>query len=146
LATNEWARYPETVLTFATEPPVLVDLRVPVSRHVRDVLRAIGIDGCFGVLTAYNPRGENIPDEENRLRSTQLEAELESSGERFVRVEACSPDKSHCEPSVALAASLERSVKFAGRYEQVAVFWFDGDSFWIKPVLSDLPELRLPIK
>jgi hypothetical protein len=141
---NEWAKYPETVLRFATNPPVSVDLRAPVSGSVCDAFLASGIDGCFAVITACNPRGENVSDDENDRRSTRLEDELSESGKRFVRVDACSPDQSHCERSIALEVPLARAVAIARRYDQLAVFWFDGAEFWIEPVLSKKSRQRLP--
>jgi hypothetical protein len=139
-----WGRYPETVLKFAMEPEISVDLRASVEPPVRDALRAIGLDGRFAVLTAHNPRGETIDREENETRAAELESELRSAGERFMRVDACSPDASHCECSVALMSTLERAIAIARRFEQIAIFWFDGDHFWIARVLSDGPPLKLP--
>jgi len=143
---NRWSAYPETVLKFATDPAIDVDLRVPLTPPVRDGLRAIGLDGKFAVLTAYNPRGETIAADVNDSRSQQLEAELNSAGENFVRVDACSPDKSHCECSVALAAPLDRAIAVARRFEQVAIFWFDGENFWIEGVLSSARPMKLPVR
>ncbi len=139
-------RYPETVLTFNGEPPLFVDLRVPVTQRERDSLQAMGMQTSFAVVTACNPMGKNISDAENEQRSRLLEAELVSSRERFVRVDACSPDKSHCEPSVAVKTSLERAVEIAKRYDQVAIFWFDGAEFWIEPVLGPATRMRLPAR
>jgi hypothetical protein len=141
-----WARYAETVLIFATDPEIFVDLRAALPPRVRDGLRTIGVDGRFAVLTAYNPRGENFSDADNNRRSAQLESELRSSGHEFVRVDACSPDRSHCECSVALQAPLAQAVEIARRYEQLAIFWFDGAEFWIEPVIANRPETRLPAR
>ena len=111
----------------------------------RKALRSIGFDGKFAVVTAYNPRGENIDEEQNRDRLAQLEDELRSSGERFVSVDACSPDESHCECSVAVMTTKERAMAIAQRFEQIAIFWFDGDHFWIVGVLTPAPPMRLPV-
>lgn len=90
---GHWSRYPETVLKFATDPEIDVDLRSSIESPVRDALRAIGLDGKFAVLTAYNPHGETIDRDTNDARSRELEAELKSSGEKFIRVDACSPPR-----------------------------------------------------
>ena len=137
--------YPETVLAFDAEPPLFIDLRVRVTQRERDSLRAMGMQTSFAVVTACNPMGRNVSDAENERMSGLLEAELGSSGERFVRVDACSPDKSHCESSMAVQTSLERAVEIAKRYDQVAIFWFDGAEFWIEPVLGPVPRMRLPV-
>lgn len=140
-----WSRYPETILKFATDPEIDVDLRVPVTPSTRASLRTIGLGGQFAVLTAYNPRGENIARSGNEGLSRELEAELRSAGERFVRVDACSPDKSHCECSVALASTWDRAIAVAKRFEQIAIFWFDGNQFWIVGVLTPVAPMKLPV-
>lgn len=142
---ERWSSYPETVLYFEGETPVMVDLRVEVSSAVRNGLRALGLDQKFAVLTAFNPRGVDISEEENQRRMTQLEAELASVGESFVQIDACSPDKSHCECSFAINVSRERAIDIAKRYEQVAIFWFDGSSFWLYGAITEIEPLPLPV-
>jgi len=142
---ERWSSYPETVLHFEGEQPITVDLRVEVSSAVRNGLRALGLDAEFAVLTAFNPRGVDINDEENKRRMSELEAELASVGVSFVRLDACSPDKSHCECSFALGVSRERAIDIARRWEQVAIFWFDGSSFWIYGAIDEIEPLKLPV-
>jgi len=143
--TGRWSEYPETILKFAIDPEISVDLRTPLRPPARKALRSIGLDGKFAVLTAYNPRGENIDEEENRNRLDQLKDELQSGGERFINVDACSPDESHCECSVAIMTTRERAIAIAERFEQIAIFWFDGDHFWIVGVLPPAAPMRLPV-
>ena len=142
---ERWSSYPETVLYFSGEPPVMIDLRMEVTPALRKGLAALGLAGEFAVLTAFNPRGVDTSDDENRRRMAELEAELESVGERFVRLDACSPDKSHCECSVALEAARERAIDIARRFEQVAIFWYDGRKFWIVGAISDSDPIALPV-
>ena len=139
---ERWSSYPETVLHF---PGVMVDLRVPVEPTVRNSFRALGLGGEFGILTAFNPNGVTIGNEENDRRMKELEAELTSMGVSFVRIDACSPDKSHCECSVALEMEFERVIDIAKRWEQVAVFWFDGASFWIYGAIVVIEPIKLPV-
>jgi len=96
------------------------------------------------VVTAYNPRGIDKPDEENKRRAEELEAELRSVGHRFVPVDCCSPDRMHCEYSVAVVASKETVLDFARRFEQVAIFWYDGTSFSLVGAMSP-GEIALPL-
>jgi len=104
----------------------------------------MGLGEPFGILTAYNPRGVDLSDEENSKRAGELEAELVSLGLDFVRVDCCSPDRSHCECSVAVVAPKEQLLDMARRWEQIAIFWFDGSAFSI--VGAILPGfLRLPV-
>lgn len=142
---ERWSSYPETVLYFAGDPEVMVDLRVQLSSAVRNGLAGLGLDGEFAVVTAFNPRGVDIGEVSNSRRSQELEAELASSGDFFVRVDACSPDKSHCECSVALVASRSRAIDIARRWEQIAIFWFDGHVFWIYGAISDAEPIKLPV-
>jgi len=140
---ERWSRYPETILHFTD---VMVDLRLELEQPVKDGLVALGLDKPFGVLTAYNPRGVDAPAEENVRLKNELDAELRSSGGFFVELDACSPDKSHCESSVALVADRDRVLEIARRFQQIAIFWFDGDHFWIYGAISDADPIRLPIQ
>jgi len=123
----------------------MVDLRVEVSPAIRRGLAALGLNQ-FAVLTAFNPRGVDIGEDENNRRMKELEAELTSSGDSFVRVDACSPDRSHCECSVALSAEFDRAIDIAKRWEQIAIFWFDGQSFWIYGAIEPIEPVRLPVR
>ena len=142
---ERWGSYPETVLIFSGDPEVFIDLRERVPAATRNALDSLGLGEPFAVLTAFNPRGVDISPEENSRRMQQLEAELESSGDHFVRVDACSPDKSHCECSVAIKGEMQRALDIARRWEQIAIFWWDGSLFWIQGAISD-GHLRLPVE
>ncbi len=142
---ERWGSYPETVLTFAGETEVMVDLREPLSPATKKGLAAIGLGEPFSVLTAFNPRGVDLSSEENESRMEALEAELRSSGDEFVRVDACSPDKSHCECSVAITGSRDRALDIARRWEQVAIFWYDGSVFWLYGAITEIEPLELPL-
>lgn len=142
---ERWSRYPETVLHFQGEPPVMIDLRVEIGPSLRQGLAALKLDSEFAVLTAFNPRGVDAGDQDNKSRMKELEAELGSVGYDFVRLDACSPDKSHCECSVAVKTSLADSVALAKRWEQIAIFWFDGSAFWLYGAIVDMDPVQLPI-
>ncbi len=141
---ERWSSYPETVLIFAGETELYVDLRVRVPPATRDALAATGLEGEFGVLTAFNPRGIDLPANENTRRMNELESELTSSGDEFVRVDACSPDRLHCEWSVALKGDRDRAIDIAKRWEQLAIFWWDGSRFWIHGAITP-GSLELPV-
>ena len=143
---ERWSRYPETVLHFDGEAPVMIDLRIKVTPALRGGLAALGLEGEFAVLTAFNPRGVDASDEENRKRMGELEAELASVGEHFIRLDACSPDKSHCECSLALSVPRERALEIAKRWDQVAIFWFDGGKFWIYGAIDPTVPIPLPVE
>jgi hypothetical protein len=140
----DWPRYPETVLSFATTPAVEIDLRkVPSEDAIAD-LKAAGLGQPFAIVTAFDPRGENLSATENKKRKHELDERLRSSGYRFAHVDCCSPDRSHCECSVAVVMPQERAIDLARELEQVAIFWFDGGRFWILGALAESDPLMLP--
>jgi hypothetical protein len=140
----DWPRYPETILTFSTNPAVEIDLReIPSARAIAD-LAAAGFDQPFAVLTAFDPRGHDLSAAENEKRRRELEARLIGRGYRFVPVDACSPDRTHCEASVAVVMPQEKAIALARELEQVAIFWFDGKRFWIIGALMEADPLMLP--
>ncbi|HEX2722294.1 MAG TPA: DUF3293 domain-containing protein [Gemmatimonadaceae bacterium] len=141
----QWGSYPETVCYFQGDEEVMVDLREVVPSATRKGLAAVGLGEPFGILTAYNPRGVESDESENSRRAAELEAELHSLGLRFVTVDCCSPDRSHCECSVAVVAPRERVIDMAKRWEQIAIFWFDGAVFWIYGAITP-GVLRLPVQ
>lgn len=140
----DWPRYPETILTFSTKPKLEIDLRaVPPDKALTD-LKKIGLADPFAVLTAFDPRGRDLSREENERRRRNLSERLGRSGHRFVDVDACSPDRSHCECSVAVVMPQDEAIALARELEQVAIFWFDGARFWIIGALVETDPLMLP--
>jgi hypothetical protein len=140
-----WSSYPETVLVFAGEPEMMIDLRRPLSPATKNALKAMGLGEPFSILTAYNPRGETIAAEENERRFDELTAELRSAGIEYLVMDACSPDRSHCECSVVLKGSRSAAIEIAKRWEQVAIFWYDGGRFWIYGAISAIEPIPLPV-
>lgn len=140
----DWPRYPETILTFSTTPPVEIDLRLPLGEEALSRLRVAGLDKPFAIMTAFDPRGENLSREENEARRRELDGRLAASKWKFVHVDCCSPDRSHCECSVAVVMPQEEAVRLARELEQVAIFWFDGRQFWIVGALVETDPLMLP--
>jgi hypothetical protein len=140
----DWPRYPETILRFATEPGLEIDLReIPSAADVAR-LRAAGLTTSFAVMTAFDPGGRNLSAAENERRRVDLKRRLDRAGDRYMEVDACSPDGSHCECSVAVAMPEEQAVALARELEQVAIFWFDGARFWILGVIVETDPLMLP--
>jgi hypothetical protein len=140
----DWPRYPETVLDFATTPAVEIDLREIPPLDAIAALKAAGLGQPFAIMTAFDPRGENLSSAENEKRKQELDKRLRSSGYKFAQVTCCSPDRSHCECSVAVVMSQEKALDLAREMEQVAIFWFDGKRFWILGALAQTGPLMLP--
>src|ERR1700704_2944024 len=74
----DWPRYPETILEFATKPAVQIDLRDVPSDEAIAALKAAGLDQPFAILTAFDPRGENLSPAENEKRKQRLHKRLRS--------------------------------------------------------------------
>jgi Protein of unknown function (DUF3293) len=140
----DWPRYPETILDFATTPRVQIDLREVPSDSALVALKAVGLGEPFAIITAFDPRGETLSPAENERRTQALEKHLRSSKYRFGQVDACSPDRSHCECSIAVVMPQEKALDLARELEQVAIFWFDGRRFWIVGALVETDPLMLP--
>ncbi|HEX9130140.1 MAG TPA: DUF3293 domain-containing protein [Gemmatimonadaceae bacterium] len=140
----DWPRYPETILRFSTQPMVEIDLRVIPSESALAKLDAAGFGQPFAVLTAFDPRGRDLSKAENEKRRRELDRRLTAEGYRFVHVDACSPDRSHCERSVAVVMPQSKAIDLALVLEQVAIFWFDGKRFWIFGVVVETDPLMLP--
>lgn len=140
----DWPKYPETILSFSTRPPLEMDLRATPSPAALSGLAAAGLGKPFAILTAYDPRGENLSAEQNEQRRKSLERRLNQAGHQFVNVDCCSPDRSHCECSVAVVMPQNDAIELARELEQVAIFWFDGQRFWILGAIVDTDPLMLP--
>ena len=140
----DWPRYPETILSFSTEPAVEIDLREIPSRRAITQLAEAGFGEPFVVLTAFDPRGQNLSAKENEKRRKELDERLRRSGYRFAHVDACSPDRTHCECSAAVIMPQDRAIALAKELEQVAIFWFDGKRFWIIGALAEADPMMLP--
>jgi hypothetical protein len=140
----DWPRYPETVLEFSTTPAIEIDLRQVPSENAIRALTAAGLGQPFAILTAFDPRGENLSRAQNEKRKQELEGRLRSSNYRFAQVDACSPDRSHCESSFAVVMPQQKALDLAREMEQVAIFWFDGKRFWILGALAETDPLMLP--
>jgi hypothetical protein len=140
----DWPRYPETILDFATTPGLVIDLREIPGESKVAALKAAGLDQPFAIMTAFDPHGENLSAAENQKRKQALDKRLQSSGYKFVQVDCCSPDRSHCECSVAVMMPQENALDLAREMQQVAIFWFDGRRFWILGALVETDPLMLP--
>jgi hypothetical protein len=151
---ERYAQYPNTILEFDGPAGPRIDLRRPLDAAQRDALAALGL-GTFGVFTAENPEGEHAEDEpspaaeaererENARRMQSLLDTLDREGTRYARVDGVAPDGDYREHCVAIAVARDRAVAMAERFDQLALFWFDGRDFWLLPAEADQEARRLP--
>lgn len=142
-AVDEWGDFPCTHLHFVDEPPLTIDVRGHVTHDVRAGLAAHALIGTFAVVTAQDPMGKTQSREANAQLAAKLQKQVASLGAPYTRVQACNPDRSHCEESVAIVLARHKAVDLACDYDQLAIFWFDGDAFWIVPARSSKRAVRL---
>lgn len=152
---EKWRQYPNTLLEFPECDAAPIDLRRPLQDGDRDLLRDLGLETPFGVLTAENPCGLNAEDAEsekqaevraqrNRNRMSGLIATLDQRGLHYILVDGVSPDGQYREHSVAVLAERDEVIALARDLDQLAIFWFDGQDFWLYPAEIEESPIRLP--
>jgi hypothetical protein len=150
---RKWRTYGDTVLEFAAGP--VVDLREPLHPSTLRALAEAGLKGAFAVLTAENPDGEHAEEQptasaakrqarRNEQRKSELEEEVERRGLAAQRVDGVSPDGDHRERCLAISADRDAATELARRFEQLAFFFFDGETFWLCPGVLDEIAVTLP--
>ncbi len=123
--------YAETILDFHTQHRFAIDLRQPIAPAAITRLGDAGLGEPFAVITACNPGGELLDADENTRQTARFEALLRRIGIAFTRVDGCSPDRTHREPGFAVRLPLEQARALALDFGQDALFWFDGEGFWL---------------
>ncbi|HEY3112977.1 MAG TPA: DUF3293 domain-containing protein [Gemmatimonadaceae bacterium] len=140
----DWPRYPETILSFSTEPKVEIDLRKIPSENSLAKLAAAGFGKPFAIVTAFDPAGQDLLATDNEKRRRDLDQRLTAEGYEFAHVDAYSPDRTHSEASVAVVMPQEKAIELARELEQLAIFWFDGNQFWILGAVVETDPIELP--
>lgn len=138
-----WQGYADTILEVHLDPPAEVDLTRPITDREHAIWRAAGLSGAFGLVTPDNPFGRPLDEAANALRRERFQAELRERGAHPVRVDGLSRDRLHREVGVALAWPREDVVALARRWDQSAIYWFDGEAMWVIGALTDAPPWRL---
>ena len=139
-----WPAYKEAVLEFRVAEPFRIWLAEPLVPADRQQLRALLPAGSFAVVTPFNPHGRPISPADNEARLRREAQELAARGVRHVRVDGLSPDGDHCEEGHAVELGREEARALAERWGQSAMFWFDGETFWLVPAALDAESVRLP--
>lgn len=152
---EKYDAYTQTVLELPGVPDGRIDLRRDLADADRALLAAVGLDRPFAVMTAENPFGENDEDaptdEEERARERRndralaaLVAALAADHTPFVRIDGTAPDGSYRERCVAVPVPQAEAVALAARFRQLALFWYDGERFWLLPAIAGEAPKRLP--
>jgi uncharacterized protein DUF3293 len=138
-----WDTYPDTILEIHSSSLLRVDLRALVSPEMARRLRDVGLGRTWGTVTAHNP-GRLVEPALNEKRETELTAAVTVLGAPFVAADGVSPDGTDREPGYAIGLDREAVVALACDFGQSAIFWFDGETFWIVPALVGNASVRLP--
>ena len=139
-----WTAYANTRLLIGREPRINVDLWLPVSHELAQLLTRLGLGPSFAIVTPCDPRGVRIPAWKNLARYVRARLLLRSRDLRFLRADGESPDSRHRERGFAIAMSRSDAAALARELEQLALYWFDGKAFWIDGALADRTPQRLP--
>jgi hypothetical protein len=138
-----WHGYADTILEVHLVPPQEIDLAQPVTERERAIWREAGLQGAFGLVTPDNPFGQPMAEAVNAERRERFWAELHGRGVQPVRVDGLSRDRQHREIGVALPWSCDEVVELARRWDQSAIYWFDGAAMWVIGALTQAPPWRL---
>jgi hypothetical protein len=139
-----WTAYANTRLLIGRAPRIKVDLRLPLRDDLRTLLTHLGLGATFAVVTPYDPRGMRAPAWRNLAGYLRTKLLLRSRNLRYVTADGESPDSRHRERGFAIALERRDAAALARELEQLALYWFDGEAFWIDGALVERAPQRLP--
>ena len=139
-----WTAYANTLLRIGDRRQIKIDLRLPLSDETRRVLTVLLPEKTFAIVTPFNPGGKRAHSWTNRWRYVRMRAALASRASHFTHADGESPDGAHRERGFAIALGRGDAATLARSYEQLALYWFDGEAFWIDDVRTTRPPQRLP--
>jgi hypothetical protein len=139
-----WTAYANTLLRIGDRRQIKIDLRLPLSDETRRVLTVLLPEKTFAIVTSFNPGGKRAHSWTNRWRYVRMRAALASRALHFTYADGESPDGRHRERGFAIALGRGDAATLARSYEQLALYWFDGEAFWIDDVRTTRPSQRLP--
>jgi hypothetical protein len=138
-----WSAYASTILLIGRSPRIKVDLREPLSDEQRELLTNLGLGKSFAIVTPYDPRGERSPTWKNLVRYFAMRVWLTAHNLKSQPADGQSPDASHRERGFAIAMGRREAADLARSLEQLALYWFDCESFWIDGALAPRAPERL---
>jgi hypothetical protein len=92
-----------------------------------------GFPSRFGVITACNPDGRIVTDEENAASTAKLRQHLIETEMVFFPVTGCSPDLVHREPGFGVTCEADAIVELGQAWNQEAVFWVEAGIVHLVP-------------
>jgi Protein of unknown function (DUF3293) len=110
-------------------------------------LRADGPEGgwpeSFGLVTAWNPDGKKIPEEENAARTETLREDLESRGLPHFPVTGYDLESDHYEEGFGIVCDKAETLRLGREWNQLAVFWVEAGWVWLIFCEPDGEECKL---
>lgn len=140
---HPWDAYRNTVLHFGDPAAWSIRGRDLMRPEAIARLGALGLEGPFAVITAFDPHPDRLGAAENLARHGELARAIRSAGHRHLACAGASPDGSHREEGFAVRCSLAEAIVLADRFGQAAIYWWDGRVLWIEPVRSPWPRERV---
>jgi hypothetical protein len=125
-------------------PPFEIDLRSEPSPALAKELASRGLTGPFAVITAYNPVGHPVEDDANQRRDRALAERLAALGVVVIPVDGRSPDGRHVEPGYGVPLPPHEACGLAREFGQTAIFWWNGEAFWLVEARKGGRCVRLP--
>lgn len=142
---SAWSHYAETILEIEVdEGPLRIDLRRALDQRDRRALATLGPSSSFGIVTAANPAGAPVDPKANARRHDALRAWIVEHGYAHRAATGSSPGGKHAEHGFAVWLERDDVVAIARRFDQSAIFWFDGGSFWLVGALVDATARKIP--
>jgi hypothetical protein len=139
-----WTAYANAKLLIGRTPRIKIDLRQPVSDALQHLLTNLGLGASFAIVTPFDPRGTRAPAWKNLARYIRARLLLRSRKLSFIPADGESPDSHHRERGFAIAIGRDDAAALARQLEQLALYWFDGEAFWIDGALAERTPQRLP--
>jgi hypothetical protein len=139
-----WTAYANTLLRIGDRRQIKIDLRLPLSDETRRVLTVLLPEKTFAIVTSFNPGGKRAHSWTNQWRHLRMRAALTSRALHFTLADGESADGTHRERGFAIALGRGDAATLARSYGQLAMYWFDGEAFWIDDVRTTRTSQRLP--
>jgi hypothetical protein len=139
-----WPHYRTAHLHFGGDRPWCIQpADQPIGPAAAATLRSRGLAGAFAVITAANPRGALRSAAENAEALQHLAAVLAGRGVVHLRCDGCCPAAIHREAGFAAVLPRREAIEIGAAFGQSAIYWFDGSTLWLVPVLEGGPPERL---
>ncbi len=95
------------------------------------------------VITACNPFGTTLSNEQNIYRNSELAHDLDAMANDVIELSAGNIDFSYCETSFIFECDKEQAVELGKKWQQNAIFWIEQGTLYLiacRPIDGKTPE------